>query len=155
LGALTGAGHGEKNPLRLAQRNGCRDCDWETRAGTVELRILKLRKGSHFPGLLEPRRTAETALTAVIQETHVQGITTRSVDDLVKALGMNGISKGEVSRLCAEIDGKVSNLQPRRSSADPGHIGLNDRTGALLQVFAETRVTVEAFADGNRRRGNL
>ena len=89
VGAATGAAYGEKNPLRLAQRNGYRDRDWETRAGTVELRVPKLRKGSYFPGFLEPRRMAEKALTAVIQEAYVQGISTRSVDDLVKAMGMS------------------------------------------------------------------
>lgn len=107
VGAATGAAYGEKNPLRTAQRNGYRERDWETRAGTVELRIPKLRKGSYFPGFLEPRRMAEKALTAVIQEAYVQGISTRSVDDLVKAMGMSGISKSQVSRLCEEIDGKV------------------------------------------------
>src|ERR1700693_6187800 len=81
IGALTGAGYGEKSAERLAQRNGYRERDWETRAGTVELRIPKLRKGSYFPGFLEPRRMAEQALTAVIQEAYVQGISTRSVDD--------------------------------------------------------------------------
>ena len=103
VGGLTGAGFGEKSPERLAQRNGYRDRDWETRAGTVELRIPKLRKGSYFPGFLEPRRMAEKALTAVIQEAYIHGVSTRSVDDLVKALGMTGISKSQVSRLCQEI----------------------------------------------------
>ena len=95
VGGLTGAGHGERSLERMAQRNGYRDRDWQTRAGTVELRIPKLRKGSYFPGFLEPRRMAEKALTAVIQEAYIQGISTRSVDDLVKAMGMSGISKSQ------------------------------------------------------------
>jgi len=110
--ARTGAGLGEKSPSRLAQRNGYRDRDWETRAGTVDLRIPKLRTGSYFPSFLDPRRMAEKALTAVIQEAYIQGISTRSVDDLVKAMGMGGVSKSQVSRLCEEIDGK--SLPPRR-----------------------------------------
>ena len=118
VGAATGAAYGEKDPARLAQRNGYRDRDWETRAGTVELRIPKLRKGSYFPGFLEPRRMAEKALTAVIQEAYVQGISTRSVDDLVKAMGMSGISKSQVSRLCEEIDGKVKAFLNRPLEGD-------------------------------------
>ena len=107
VGAVTGAAYGEKDPSRRVQRNGYRDRDWETRAGTIELRILKLRKGSYFPGFLEPRRIAEKALTAAFQEAYVQGISTRSVDDLVTAMGMSGISKSQVSRLREEIDDKV------------------------------------------------
>lgn len=89
---LTGAAYGEKNGERIVQRNGHRDRTWETRAGAVELRIHKLCKGSYFPRFLEPRRMAEKALTAVIQEAYVQGVSTRSVDDLMQAMGMSGIS---------------------------------------------------------------
>jgi transposase-like protein len=95
VGALTGAPYGEKSAERLAQRNGYRERAWETRAGTVELRIPKLRKGSYFPFFLEPRRLAEKALTAVIQEAYIQGVSTRSVDDLVKAMGGCGVSKSQ------------------------------------------------------------
>jgi putative transposase len=105
---LTGAAHGERTTTRINHRNGYRERTWETRVGTVPLEIPKLRKGSYFPAFLEPRRASEKALAAVIQEAYVQGVSTRSVDDLVKAMGMTGISKSQVSRLCGEIDERVS-----------------------------------------------
>jgi putative transposase len=105
--ARTGAAAGTRSPDRLNHRNGYRERPWETRAGRIELAIPKLRKGSYFPSFLEPRRTAEKALTAVIQEAYVHGVSTRSVDDLVKAMGGAGVSKSQVSRLCAEIDARV------------------------------------------------
>ena len=94
------AGHGERSEARENWRNGYRDRDWHTRSGTIPLRIQKLRRGRYFPGFLEPWRSSEKALAAVVQEAYVQGISTRSVDELVKALGMTGISKSQVSRLC-------------------------------------------------------
>ncbi|GAC1532809.1 MAG: IS256 family transposase [Candidatus Dormibacteraceae bacterium] len=106
--ACTGASAGQRSPDRLTQRNGYRERGWETRAGRIDLAIPKLRKGSYLPSFLEPRRTAEKALTAVIQEAYVHGVSTRAVDDLVKAMGGSGVSKSQVSRLCAEIDGRVN-----------------------------------------------
>ena len=104
---LTGAAAGVRSPERVNYRNGYRERGWETRVGRIELAIPKLRKGSYFPAFLEPRRTAEKALTAVIQEAYVQGVSTRSVDELVKAMGGTGISKSQVSRLCEDIDERV------------------------------------------------
>ncbi len=90
---LTGAAHGERSPERITHRNGYRERSWETRAGTVALKIPKLRKGSYFPGFLEPRRMAEKALTRC--DPGGLGVSTRSVDDLVQAMGMSGISKSQ------------------------------------------------------------
>jgi putative transposase len=104
---LTGAAAGARSPDRVNHRNGYRERGWETRVGRIELAIPKLRKGSYFPAFLEPRRTAEKALTAVIQEAYVHGVSTRSVDDLVRAMGGTGISKSQVSRLCEDIDERV------------------------------------------------
>jgi putative transposase len=115
---LTGAAPGVRSPERINQRNGSRDRIWETRAGTVELHIPKLRKGSYFPAFLEPRRMAEQALTAVVQEAYVHGVSTRSVDDLVQAMGMSGISKSQVSRLAQEIDEKVKAFLARPLEGD-------------------------------------
>jgi putative transposase len=154
VGAVTGAAYGEKDPARRAQRNGYRDRDWETRAGTVELRIPKLRKGSYFPGFLEPRRMAEKALTAVIQEAYVQGISTRSVDDLVKAMGMSGISKSQVSRLCEEIDGKVKAFLNRPLEGDWPYLWIDAtylkvrRGGRIVSVAVIIAIGVNT--DGRR-----
>jgi putative transposase len=154
VGAATGAGYGEKSPLRLNQRNGYRDRDWETRAGTVELRIPRLRKGSYFPSFLEPRRLAEKALTAVIQEAYIQGISTRSVDELVKAMGAGGISKSQVSRLCEEIDGKVKAFLERPIEGDWPYIWIDAtylkvrRGGRIVAVAVIIAVGVNS--DGRR-----
>jgi transposase-like protein len=109
----TGAPLGVRSASRSAQRNGYRARNWDTRAGTVELAIPKLRRGSYFPTFLEPRKTAEKALLAVIQEAYVQGISTRSVDDLVRAMGVGGVSKSQVSRLVGEIDERVNSFLSR------------------------------------------
>ena len=96
---LIGAGRHERSDERTTYRNGYRERQLETRLGTLDLKIPKLRQGTYFPAFLEPRKTAEKALTAVIQEAWIQGVSTRKVDDLVQALGMTGISKSQVSAL--------------------------------------------------------
>jgi putative transposase len=116
--ALCKAAYGARTEDRANSRNGYRDRLLETRAGSVDLKIPKLRSGSYFPGFLEPRRTAEKALTAVIQEAYIQGISTRNVDELVKSLGMTGISKSQVSRLCEEIDERVNTFLNRPIEGD-------------------------------------
>jgi transposase-like protein len=154
VGVATGAGYGEKSLDRLAQRNGYRDRDWETRAGTVELRIPKLRKGSYFPFLLEPRRMAEKALTAVIQEAYIHGVSTRSVDDLVKALGMSGVSKSQVSRLCADIDERVTAFLERPLEGDWPYLWIDATYVKVRQngriVSVAVIVAVGVNTDGRR-----
>jgi len=111
---VTGLAHGERDPeRRLTSRNGYRERRWDTRVGSIDLAIPRVRDGSYFPSLLEPRRRAERALLAVIQEAYVLGVSTRRVDDLVRTLGIASISKSEVSRICAGLDAEVAAFRSR------------------------------------------
>ena len=115
----TGAERGERSPDRLTHRNGYRARPWDTRVGTLALQIPKVREGSYFPSLLEPRRRSERALLAVIQQAYVEGVSTRRVEDLIQALGCEGISKSQVSRICQELDGVVQSFLGRPLDSGP------------------------------------
>jgi transposase-like protein len=117
---LCGAAYGERSPDRVTKRNGYRSRDFDTRAGTIELAIPKLRRGSYFPEwLLEPRRRAEQALTQVICQCYIEGVSTRRVDDIVKTLGIDGISKSQVSNLAQSLDAMVEAFRTRPLDAGP------------------------------------
>lgn len=152
--SLCRASHGERTAERTNRRNGYRDRAWETRAGTVDLRIPKLRAGSYFPAFLEPRRRAERALVAVVQEAYVHGVSTRSVDDLVQAMGMSGISKSQVSRLCADLDAEATAFRERPIEGDWPYLWLDAtyvktrRDGRVVSVAVV--VAVAANSDGRR-----
>ena len=150
---LCGAGHGERSAERINQCRGTLDRDWQTQAGTVELRIPKLRRGSYFPAFLEPRRTAEKALTAVIQVACVQGVSTRSVDDLVRAMGMDGISKSQVSRLVRRDlwAGAGVPHPPDRGGLAPGPAGrdLRPRPPRRACVSGAVIIAVDGVAQGS------
>src|SRR5215207_2298548 len=135
--AHLGAGRHERSEGRTGQRNGYRERPWDTRVGTVPLRVPRVRDGSYFPALLEPRTRAERALTAVIQEAYVQGVSTRRVDALVQALGMTGISKSQVSRLCQELDGVVERFRSRRLEGPYPYVWLD---ATFVKVRADGRV---------------
>ena len=152
--SLTGAALGERSAERTNQRNGYRRRLWHTGVGTVPVAIPKLRKGSYFPSFLEARRAADKALIAVIQEAYVHGVSTRSVDDLVKAMGMNGISKSQVSRLCEEIDGRVKEFLTRPIEGQWPYLWIDatyvkNREGGRI-VSVATIVAVGVNADGRR-----
>jgi len=156
---LIGAGRYERTGERSTYRNGYRERSLDTRLGSLNLKIPKLRTGSYFPGFLEPRRTVEKALVAVIQEAWIAGVSTRRVDDLVQAMGVSGISKSSVSKLCQEIDERVLAFLKRpllyaghggrpRDQSQPGLLGAasDDRTRL------GRRGPVRAFRDRHRRQ---
>jgi putative transposase len=112
--AMVGAEPHQRTLSRTTYRNGYRDREWDTRVGTVDLQIPKLREGTYFPSLLEPRRRHERALLSVIQEAYIHGVSTRAVDNLAEALGIKSISKDQVSRICKELDAQVHAFRTRR-----------------------------------------
>src|SRR5512135_2800578 len=134
---VCGAGRHERNEGRTNYRNGYRPRQLETRLGTLDLRIPKLRQGSYFPGFLEPRKTAEKALTAVIQEAWIQGVSTRRVDELVQAMGMTGISKSSVSKLCKDINERVNSFLTRLLAGEWPYLWLD---ATYLKVRAAGRI---------------
>jgi len=137
-----GAARHERTPERNGYRNGTRERTWDTRVGTIELQVPRVRDGSFFPSLLEPRRRAERALVGVVQEAYVQGVSTRRVDDLVQALGMQGISKSQVSRLCAELDTEVERFRTRKLVGPYPYVWLD---GTFVKVRDNGRVVSQAI----------
>jgi len=140
-----GAGRYERTSERTNYRNGYRLRNWDTRVGTIALRIPRLRQGGYLPCFLEPRRRAERALLSVIQEAYVHGVSTRKVDDLVQALGLEGVSKSEVSRICQELDEKMAQFRNRPLDGEYPYVWLdakavktreNDRVVNMAAVVA-------------------
>lgn len=151
---LIGAGRYERGESRQTWRNGYRDRSLDTRLGTLNLKIPKMRSGSCFPGFLEPRKTVEKALVAVIQEAWINGVSSRKVDELVRAMGMTGISKSSVSKLCKDIDERVNAFLRRPLSGAWPYLWL-DATylkmregGRIVSVAAIIAVAVDT--DGKR-----
>ena len=151
---LIGVGRHERSPERLNYRNGYRDRTLDTRLGTLALRVPKLRQGSYFPPFLEPRRMTEKALVAVIQEAWIGGVSTRRVDDLVQAMGLSGISKSQVSKLCKEIDERVGAFLERPLEGDWPYLWLDatylkQREGGRI-VSVAAIIAVAVNTDGRR-----
>lgn len=147
-----GAGRYERSESRQDYRNGYRDRVWETRVGEIPLQIPKLRKGSYYPSFLEPRRRAERALLAVIQSAYVEGVSTRKVDDLVQALGLTGVDKSKVSRICKELDEGVTAFRNRPLEVDYPYLWLD---ALYLKVRQNHRIVSMAvvLAIGVRETG--
>ena len=148
-----GAAYGERSAERITRRNGYRPRRWDTRAGSIELQIPKLRQGSYFPDLLEPRRRAERALLEEVQQAYVEGVSTRRVDDLVRSLDCEGISKSQVSRICAELDSVVTSFLERPLDGGPyRYLWLDALTQRVRERIAQVSVVVATAvnADGKR-----
>lgn len=147
-----GAAKYERSPLRKARRNGYRERMWETRVGEIPLSIPKLREGSFFPSLLEPRKRSEKALLAVVQTAYVKGVSTRKVDDLLQALGLTGIDKSKVSRICKELDELVEGFRNRRLEGEYPYLWLD---ALYLKVRQNHRIVNQAMviAIGVRETG--
>jgi putative transposase len=155
VAGLIGAERHERTGDRTAYRNGTRTRTWDTRMGTIELAIPKVRPGTYFPSLLQPRRRAEHALLAVVQEAYVHGVSTRKVDDLVRALGVDGISKSEVSRICGELDTAVTAFRTRALTGEHRYVWL-DATYHKVRVDGRvisqaTVVAVGVTSEGERQ----
>jgi putative transposase len=155
VAGLIGAERHERTGERTAYRNGSRTRTWDTRMGTIELAIPKVTPGTYFPSLLQPRRRAEHALLAVVQEAYVHGVSTRKVDDLVKALGVDGISKSEVSRICGTLDTVVAAFRTRALTGEHRYLWV-DATYQKVRVDGRvvsqaTVVAVGITGDGDRQ----
>jgi putative transposase len=151
---LIGAARHERSAERLNYRNGHRDRTFETRLGPLSLRIPKLRQGSYFPPFLEPRKIAEKALVAVIQEAWIGGVSTRRVDELVQAMGLSGISKSQVSKLCKDIDERVNAFLERPIEGEWPYLWLDAtylkvREGGRI-VWVAAIIAVAVSTDGRR-----
>ena len=153
--ALVGAERHERTEDRTGYRNGSRGRTWDTRVGTIDLAIPKVRTGTYFPSLLQPRRRAEQALLMVVQEAYVHGVSTRKVDDLVKALGLDGISKSEVSRICAELDPVVEAFRTRPLIGEHPYVWLDATYHKVRMdgrvVSQATVVAIGVTLDGERQ----
>jgi putative transposase len=136
-----GAERYEGSDKRTTQRNGYRERPWETRVGEIDLHIPKLRQGSYYPSLLEPRRRAEQALLAVIQQAYIEGVSVRRVDDLLKALGLAGIDKSAVSRICQQLDAVVEEFRRRPLQAAYPYLWLD---ALYLKVRQNHRIVSSA-----------